>query len=179
MTRLYTFDMHLKAAVTVEADSRGEAERIVEGILNDCTFARFSERDGDADDAIEGEVSLSGPLTLAMIDGEEVETRKADTSQPSIKISGFMATAKNGVTGGVFPSPRAAAADLFGRYIGVRKVRVGAVRDIAATGLVTHVFNAAFYRDITRTTLAALPDSVEEVNLTSAAVGNAPVEIAS
>lgn len=69
----YTFDMTLKAAVTVEAASEEEAERIVKGVLDDS--AAFTARelpDGDGDE-VSGECSLRGSLTLAQIDGVDVE----------------------------------------------------------------------------------------------------------
>jgi hypothetical protein len=70
----YTFDMVLKAAVTVEAESEEEARRIVEGVLDDCATAQFFEGDRKCpEDTLEGEVSLMQPPTLGMIDGEDVE----------------------------------------------------------------------------------------------------------
>lgn len=72
--KMYTFDMTLKAAVTVEAESEDEAYRIVEGVMDDCATAKFFEGDAnDPDDELTGEVSLIERPTLAQIDGEDVE----------------------------------------------------------------------------------------------------------
>lgn len=68
----YTFDMTLKASVSVEAESEDEARRIVEGVLDDCATARFYEGNPlDAEDELLGEVSLMAPPTLALVNGED------------------------------------------------------------------------------------------------------------
>lgn len=69
----YTFDMTLKAAVTVEAESEEEAERIVKGVLDDA--ASFTAWEGvvGCDDDVSGECTLIGEPTLAQIDGEDVD----------------------------------------------------------------------------------------------------------
>lgn len=70
--RDYTFDMTLKASVTVEAESRGEAERIIRGVLDDCATFTADENEAGAGDSVSGECSLMGALDLAQIDGEDV-----------------------------------------------------------------------------------------------------------
>jgi hypothetical protein len=75
--KMYTFDVVLKGAFTVEAASQDEAERIVLGALDDCSTAHIFEHPHDIDHdhpELEGEVSLMGKPTLGMIDGVDVES---------------------------------------------------------------------------------------------------------
>lgn len=64
----YTFDLMLKASFTISAESREEAERILTGPLDAATCHIIE--DGEIE--LEGEVSLYGTPTLALIDGEDV-----------------------------------------------------------------------------------------------------------
>lgn len=76
---MYTFDMVLKAAVTVEADSKDEALRIVEGVIQDASTAKVFEGDPeDPDDELTLEVSLAHSPTLSLIDGEDVDDALED-----------------------------------------------------------------------------------------------------
>lgn len=63
----YTFDMVLRAAFTVQAESQEEAERIVNGPF-DCATIHILEN-GEIE--LEGEASLEGEPVLGMIDGKE------------------------------------------------------------------------------------------------------------
>ncbi|MDH7796383.1 MULTISPECIES: hypothetical protein [unclassified Beijerinckia] len=72
MTKHYTFDMSLKAAVTVEAESAEEAERIVKGVLDDAASFTAYERPEEWGDSVSGECSLQGYPTLTMVDGQDV-----------------------------------------------------------------------------------------------------------
>lgn len=77
---MYTFDMVLKACVTVEGDSEEEARRIVEGVLDDCAAFTATETafDGTVLDEVSGECSIAHGLTLVQIDGEDVEDAPED-----------------------------------------------------------------------------------------------------
>lgn len=66
----YTFDMLLKASVTVEAASEEEAERIINGILDDGADIIIRER-ADNEEEIVGSAALEGGLDLVLVDGED------------------------------------------------------------------------------------------------------------
>ena len=66
----YTFDLLLKASVTVEAASEEEAERIIKGILDDGADIIIRER-ADNEEEIEGSAALEGGLDLVLVDGED------------------------------------------------------------------------------------------------------------
>lgn len=90
MTKLYTFDMVLKAAVTVEGDSRDEALRIIEGVIGDCATARIYEgQPDDPEDELTVEVSLAQTPTLSLIDGVDVDPGEdADDDDPDYDDQG-------------------------------------------------------------------------------------------
>lgn len=68
----YTFDMTLKAAVTVEAASQEEAERIILGVLGDAAFFTAHEHEyPDMGDEVKGECELFGGIDLVQIDGKD------------------------------------------------------------------------------------------------------------
>jgi hypothetical protein len=72
--KLYTFDVKLRAAFTLEAASEEEAFRFVNGVLDDAATIHVFE--GDPENPIDelcGEASLeAGTLHLAQIDGRDV-----------------------------------------------------------------------------------------------------------
>lgn len=69
----YTFDMTLKAAFTVEAESEEEARRILQPVIDSgfATLMKVTERD-DSEEHVMGEVSLKSRMKLAQIDGVDV-----------------------------------------------------------------------------------------------------------
>lgn len=72
MTSLYTFETTLAASITVEAESREEAERIITGVIGACAMMTLSEYTNEDGDAVSGEATVIDSLDLMQIDGEDV-----------------------------------------------------------------------------------------------------------
>lgn len=71
MTKIYSFDVLARASFDIEAESRDEAYRIIEGVLEsqDPTIRIYEGDVSDPDDVIEGVVELIEDLKLTHVDG--------------------------------------------------------------------------------------------------------------
>jgi len=69
----------------------------------------------------------------------------------------YMASYK-GTTAGVFDTPRKAAEDFFTKYPGMRTCRVDSVQELPNGLVASSLPGGVRYPDITRATVASLPD---------------------